>query len=139
LAQTRIRRLIENASEDILKTQLEHAKRGNPLVARFLLERIIPAARATAVSSPLRLDGLSPGEQAEAVRNALAGGSLTTEEAGALLDAIRLTQEIRDNGEQRARIVELETKLAALTGGSAPALSAPAAALPAPETDGNDQ
>jgi hypothetical protein len=108
--------MIENASLEIIEKQIELAKKGNPLIARFLLERIIPSARSAPIGAPLALKG-SPTEQAERVVSLLADGKLTLEEAAALLSAIAATQSIRDATELADRVAEIEARLAALDHG----------------------
>jgi Family of unknown function (DUF5681) len=131
LAATAVRKLIEDASVEIIEKQIALAKKGSPLVARFLLEKILPAARSAPITAPVQLDG-SPTEQAEQIVALLASGEIPTEEGAALLNAIAATQSIKDASELQRRLAEIEAKLAALSGGAAP----PPPALPPPgDTD----
>jgi hypothetical protein len=131
LAATAVRRMIEEALPEIIAKQIEIAKRGNTLVARTLLEKILPAARSAPISGSVPLDG-TPTEQAERVASLMANGQITLEEGAALISAVAATQSIRDASELQRRLAEIETKLAALSGGAAP----PPPALPPPgDTD----
>jgi hypothetical protein len=127
LAQTAVRKMIEEASADIVAKQIEHAKKGSPLVAKFLLEKILPPARSAPISAPVELEG-TPAEQAEQIVGMLASGEIATGEGVALLNAIAASQAIAGNEELAERLGRIEAKLAALTG-SAP----PRPALPAPK------
>jgi Family of unknown function (DUF5681) len=117
LAQTQVRKMIEEASVDIIRRQIELAREGNPFIAKFLIERVLPAARSAPINAPVQIEG-TPVQQAERVTELLAGGEITLEEGAALLSAIAATQNIREATELAQRVDEIEAKLAALTSGS---------------------
>jgi Family of unknown function (DUF5681) len=123
LAQTAVRKMIEEAAPAIIAKQIEFAKKGNPFIAKFLLERIVPPAKSTPIAMPVELDGATPTQQAERVTHMLARGELTIEDGAALLSAIAATQAIKDSSELAERIKEIEQQLARLTAGGKPSES----------------
>jgi hypothetical protein len=127
LAQTALRTELEKHGAEIIAKQIEIARKGNVVVARFLLERLIPIAKSAPIESPVELTG-TPAEQAQAILSALAAGEITQDSAQSLLHAVRMTQEISDASEIAIRLLEIESKIAAL-GGTAQPLTA----LPAPD------
>jgi hypothetical protein len=132
-AATRLRREIEAHGDAILKKQIETALKGNPYVAKFLLELILPRAKSLPLNEPVTLTGDLP-EQAERVKALLAEGRISIDESFAMLDVIGRVQSITDQGALTQRLTEIEAKLAQLIGTTAPAASP---ALPAPKR-GND-
>src|SRR5260221_11655387 len=117
LTVTKIRKMIEDASEDIVSRQIDLARKGHALGARGLLAKIIPDAKSAPIEAPVALTG-SPADRAEAILAGLAAGELSQDSAGALMAAVRATQEISDASELRQRLAEIEEKLAALTAGT---------------------
>jgi uncharacterized protein DUF5681 len=140
LAMTRVKKMIEDASPEILERQIALAKRGNPLVARYLIERLVPIARSAPIETPIALPE-NPADQADAILAALAAGDITQESAQSLLNAVRICQEVRDAGELASRLAEIERRLGVLTGeppSPPPLPERPKAALPPPRT-GSDE
>jgi hypothetical protein len=140
LAQTVLRQELETHAPEIIRRQIEIARRGNPLVARFLLERLIPIAKSAPIETPIDLEG-TPAEQAETILAALAAGKITMDSAQALLHALRLCQEIKDARELSSRLAEIERRLCVLTGeppSPPPLPERPKSALPPPRT-GSDE
>lgn len=129
-AAVRLRREIEANGDDILRKQIERAKQGNPYIAKFLLELILPRAKTLPLREPIALEGDLP-QQAETVKRMLAEGSVSLDEAASLIEVIGGVQAITDRAALAQRVAELEAKLAALTG------PAPLPALPKP-TRGDD-
>jgi DNA-nicking Smr family endonuclease len=117
LAQTRIKKMIEVASAEIIEKQIALARRGHPIVARFLLERLIPIAKSSPIEGHVDLTG-TPAEQAQAILAALAAREMTQDDAHSLLQAIHTAQEISDAEELRKRLADIEAKLDALTAGT---------------------
>jgi hypothetical protein len=75
------------------------------------------------------------------VKERLADGSLTLEEAAALLNSVEVEQRLRDAATLAERLAQLERQLAALGQPARNAIdveSAPAASLPAPAKDEAD-
>lgn len=132
LAATAVRRMIEEAVPEIIAKQIEIAKRGNTLVARTLLEKVLPAARSAPIYGSVPLDG-TPVEQAERIASLMANGQIALDEGASLIAAVAATQSIKDASELQRRLGDIETKLAALSGGAAP--SPPA--LPSPTGEGD--
>jgi hypothetical protein len=118
LAQTRIKKMIEVASAEIIEKQIALARRGHPIVARFLLERLIPVAKSSPIEGNVDLTG-TPAEQAQAILTALAAREMTQDDAHSLLQAIHTAQEIADAQELRQKLADIEAKLDALTAGAA--------------------
>ena len=116
--QTQLRAALEEHGPEILEKLIERAKKGEPTSGRFLIERLLPAMKSAPVQVPLRLEG-SPVEQAEQIKNALAEGLLTLDEARTLLDALQTVEVVRVASELADRVSRTEAKLALLQ--SAPA------------------
>jgi hypothetical protein len=91
------------------------------IVARFLLEKILPAARSAPVAAPVELEGTAA-ERAEQIVDLLSAGSLTLEEGAAMMSALASLQNIRDAAQIGERLSEIEARLATLAGGATPAL-----------------
>src|SRR6185437_9210144 len=114
LAMTKIKQMIEEAGPEIVEKQIAIAKRGNPIVARFLLEKILPAARSAPIAAPVELEGTAA-EKAERIVDLMSAGSLTLEEGAAMMSALASLQTIRDASEIGERLAEIESRLTALT------------------------
>jgi hypothetical protein len=117
----RLRREIEEHAPAILEKLVYTASRGNLVAAKFLIERILPQAKSLPLGETFSLTGTLP-EQAEHVKAMLAEGRINLDEASALLEALGAVQAISDAASLSHRVAELEARLAALSGGPAPAL-----------------
>jgi len=111
--QSQLRAALEEHAEEILQKVIERAKKGEPTSGRFLIERILPAAKSASVQVPLELEG-TPVEQAEQIKRRLAEGLLTLEEARALMDSLRTVEELKVIAELPDRVRKLEGQLSIL-------------------------
>jgi hypothetical protein len=126
--QQKIRKMIEDASEEIVSRQITLAVKGHPLVAKVLLGKVLPdaSAKSSPIEAPIELKG-TPTERAEAILTALAAGELSQDSATVLLQAVRITQEIADAAELGQRLSQIEERLAALASGGIAAKQTPGA------------
>jgi hypothetical protein len=108
--QTELREALDAHGKDLLDQLVEKAKAGESTALRFLLKRLLPSAKSTTIQVPLQLEG-TPVQQAEQIKNRLAEGLLTFEEARGLLAAIHTVELTREAAELSQKVRELEEKL----------------------------
>ena len=114
--RTKVREQLETAAPDIIADLIARAPK-NLKVALFITDKVLPPAsnRAVPILPAIILTG-SPGDKADQVADALAGGKLTIEEAGAMLDALATAANIRQASDTATRLTAVEKLLADLTG-----------------------
>ena len=108
--QTELREALDAHGKDLLDQLVEKAKAGESTALRFLLKRLLPSAKSTTIQVPLQLEG-TPVQQAEQIKNRLAEGLLTFEEARGLLAAVHTVELTREAAELSQKVRELEEKL----------------------------
>jgi hypothetical protein len=138
-ADRRLRQRIALHSDAIITAMIAAAEDGDVGAGKFLLERILAPQRTSPLGEAVNLDGLTPAQQAEAIKARLAAGELAIDEAEALMKSVETAQRIQEATNMMARLAELERRIAALGGGAAPIrrnvidVDAPEPALPAPK------
>ncbi|MGO8915389.1 MAG: DUF5681 domain-containing protein [Stellaceae bacterium] len=136
LVQVQLRKELEKLAPTAIEHLARLVAKGNIIGLRLVLERVLPPPKSGPIAAPLQIDGMTPPEQAAHVVAAMAAGSITLEDALALMSALAGAQRINDSAELAERIREIEARLAALTGGSAPAqVGSPPAALAPPKVE----
>jgi hypothetical protein len=138
-AAARARRTIEAHIDAVLKIVIDAALDGDMAASRLLIERVVPVERSTPVKEPVPLAG-EAADQAGTVKQRLADGTLTLEEAAALLNSVEVEQRLRDAATMAERLAQLERQLAALrqpvrTGVIDVQAEEPARPLPAPKAE----
>jgi hypothetical protein len=108
--QTELRAELEGHGTGILSKLVERAEAGESVTGRYLLNRILPAARSAPIRIPFQLEG-NPTQQAEQVKQKFAEGLLTAEEAQALLDTIHTVELIKVASELPEKLRQLEEKV----------------------------
>jgi hypothetical protein len=139
-AAARARRKIEAHIDAVLKIVIDAALDGDMAASRLLIERVVPVERSTPIKEPVPLTG-EPADQAATVKQRLADGTLTLEEAAALLNSVEVEQRLRDAATLAERLAQLERQIAALGQPVRNAIdveSEPARSLPAPAKDEAD-
>jgi len=109
----RARRMIETNIGTILKVMIDAANAGDGLAQRLLIERSIPIAKSPTLRQPIDLTGTIPQKVAQ-VRDALAKGDLTLDEAKALTDTLIAEQTVAENAAVVERLNQIERQLAGL-------------------------
>lgn len=109
----RARRMIETNIGAILKVMVAAANDGDGLAQRLLIERAIPIAKSPTLRQPIELTGTIP-EKVAQVRDALAKGALTLDEAKALTDTLIAEQTVTENAAVVERLDSIERQVAAL-------------------------
>jgi hypothetical protein len=93
---------------DILKTVVTAAKGGDTQAARLILERVLPALKASEATQTLNLPTGSLTDQGRAVLAAVAAGELAPGQGAALLGAIGTLARVSEIDELHSRIEALE-------------------------------
>jgi hypothetical protein len=138
----RLRRLLDESIGEIVQLVVDAAKEGDYASQRLLIERSIPIPKSEPLRKPIKLTGTIP-EKAAQVREALADGVLTLDEAEALTKTLLAEQTMVQNAEVVDRLARLERQLAAL--GTAvrgevidATVEEPPRGLPAPKSRGRE-
>lgn len=102
--------LIEGGAEEITKAVLDAAKGGDMGAARFILERIVPAAKERPVSLKLpdvtNAAGIAAAQAA--ILQAVAGGELMPNEGNILAGIVEARRKALETQELEQRIAALE-------------------------------
>jgi hypothetical protein len=99
--------LLEGEAEAITRKAVELAKDGDPTALRLVLDRLLPKGRAVRLDLPLRT--LADLDQAtEAIRGALAEGSVTLDEVATLTGLVEARQRLLETTELERRLAALE-------------------------------
>lgn len=105
----KLRRAIAEHADEIVQALLERAQTGDVGAARVLLDRVLPAYKATAQS--VAMPSLAAGtltEKAQAVLAAAGAGAVPPDIAAQLLAAIGQTAKVAEIDELTTRIEALE-------------------------------
>lgn len=108
--RTALRELLQPHASELVQKAVELALAGDTTALRICIDRIIPAIKAK--DAPVSVSGLtgSLAEQGQAVLNALAAGSVTPDEANAVMAAIGAQVRIVEADELEKRIAALEAQ-----------------------------
>jgi hypothetical protein len=99
--------LLEGEAEAITRKAIELAKEGDPTALRLVLDRLLPKGRAVRLDLPLRT--LADLDQAtEAIRGALAEGSVTLDEVATLTGLVEARRRLLETTELERRLAALE-------------------------------
>jgi hypothetical protein len=99
--------LLEGEAEAITRKAIELAKEGDPTALRLVLDRLLPKGRAVRLDLPLRT--LADLDQAtEAIRGALAEGSVTPDEVATLTGLVEARRRLLETTELERRLAALE-------------------------------
>ena len=106
--RTELRALLQPHAEDLVKKVVEMALAGDTAALRICVDRIIPTIKAKdAPISIGRLTG-SLADQGKVVLDALSDGSITPDEANAVMQAISAQARIVETDELARRVAALE-------------------------------
>ena len=99
--------LLEGEAEAITRKAVELALAGDTVALRLVLDRLLPKGRAVRLDLPLRT--LADLDQAtEAIRGALAEGSVTLDEVATLTGLVEARQRLLETTELEHRLTALE-------------------------------
>lgn len=114
--RTKVREQLETAAPEIIADLISRAPK-NLKVALFITDKVLPPAsnRAVPILPALSLTG-TPGDKADQIADALAGGRITIEESAAMLSALATAAAIRQASDTATRLAAVEKMLADLTG-----------------------
>jgi hypothetical protein len=90
----RVRRMIESRLDDIAAVLLDAAADGDVGAGRLLIERTMAPAKSSPIKKPVKLRGTLE-QQVSQVKNLLAAGELSLDEAEMLLRSIESQQRIK--------------------------------------------
>lgn len=103
-------KLIEGGAEEITKAVLTAAKGGDMTAARFILDRIVPAAKERPVSLKLpdmtKAEGIAKAQAA--ILQAVADGELTPGEGSVIAGIVEASRKALETQELIQRVAELE-------------------------------
>ncbi|KVL61910.1 hypothetical protein WT01_08920 [Burkholderia cepacia] len=106
--RTELRALLQPHAEDLVKKVVEMALAGDTTALRICVDRIIPTIKAKdAPISIGRLTG-SLADRGKVVLDALSDGSITPDEANAVMQAISAQARIVETDELARRVAALE-------------------------------
>lgn len=103
------RNAIANDVNEILGALVMQAKAGDPMAAKLILERVLPALKPSELAISIVMpDGLSLTDQGRAVMGAVADGALAPGQGSQLLAGIAQLARVAEIDELSARITALE-------------------------------
>lgn len=106
--RTELRELLQPHAAKLVEKAVTMALAGDATALRICIDRIIPAIKAKDVPITLsRLDG-SLAEQGRTVLDALANGTITPDEANAVMQAVSAQAKIVETDELARRVAALE-------------------------------
>ena len=97
---------------EIIKTLVNAAKEGDVQAARVLLDRSVPALKATDTPVNLMLRG-SLKEAGEAILEAVGNGDITPDQSAKMFQGLGAQVRVEDTSELKARLEALERVLQA--------------------------
>jgi len=109
--RTKLRELLQPHAAELLQKAVNLALEGDPAALRMCLDRLVPTVKATSI--PLIIELPTAGtlaEQGAAIYQAVAGGTIGTDEAGALMQILQGQARIVEFSELESRITALENK-----------------------------
>ena len=99
--------LLEGEAEALTRKAIELALSGDSVALKLVLDRLLPKGRAIQLDLPLRtLADL--GEASDTVRAALAEGTITLDEVGALTNLLEARRRLLETTELERRLAALE-------------------------------
>jgi hypothetical protein len=99
--------LLEGEAEALTRKAIDLAKGGDTVALKLVLDRLLPKGRAVRLDLPLRtLDDLD--QAADAVRRALAEGTITLDEVGVLTNLLEARRRLIETTELERRLAALE-------------------------------
>lgn len=105
----KIRDQLMSAVPAILQAQIDQALTGDPIAARLILERTLPALRPESRAAPAPVP-----VSADAILAAVAHGAMTPDQGGDLMNLLLAQAKLRESTEVVERLVEIEKALAEL-------------------------
>ncbi|KVH49886.1 DUF5681 domain-containing protein [Burkholderia diffusa] len=108
--RTALRELLQPHAADLVRKAVELALAGDTAALRICIDRCIPAVKAK--DEPISISGLagSLADQGKAVVAAMATGTITPDEAAAVMAVISAQAKIVEADELERRIAALEEK-----------------------------
>ena len=106
-ARSALRKQVADALPGIVEKLVQLAVNGDTTAAKLILDRVLPPLRATDEGITLALPD-NAAEGAASVVRAMAAGTLTPDQAAAMLSALERAQAIADHGEVARRLVVIE-------------------------------
>jgi hypothetical protein len=108
--RTALRELLQPHAADLVKKAVELALAGDTAALRICIDRCIPAVKAK--DEPISIAGLtgSLADQGQTVVAAMAAGTITPDEAAAVMAVISAQAKIVEADELEKRIAALEEK-----------------------------
>lgn len=106
-----LRAMLASGAPDVVASVLFFAANGDMAAARLVLERVIPALRAS--SGLAEIPELASGDlmsRANSVLTSIASGRLTTDQGEQLLKALAAVVQITELAEMKTRLAALESK-----------------------------
>jgi len=101
---------IDTALPDILDTVIEQAKGGDLAACKILIDKSLPNVRPTDTPRKLPIDGDTLTDKAASIVDGVADGSISTDEAARLLQALGSAARIIETDELERRVSALEVK-----------------------------
>ncbi len=102
------RATIDQALPDILSAVIDQAKAGDMTACKIIIDRSLPTIRPVEVSRPLPIVGNTLTEQAESIIAGIGAGTISTDEATRLLNALAGVARITELDDLTRRIEKLE-------------------------------
>ncbi|UEP49353.1 DUF5681 domain-containing protein [Burkholderia ambifaria] len=108
--RTALRELLQPHAADLVKKAVELALSGDTTALRICIDRCIPAVKAK--DAPISISGLtgSLADQGKTVVAAMAAGTITPDEAAAVMAVISAQAKIVEADELEKRLTALEEK-----------------------------
>jgi hypothetical protein len=105
-----LRTLLEPHAEELVQKVVDLAKQGDTAALRICIDRLIPAVKAK--DTPVEIGDLdgSLADQGRTVLDALSTGTITPDEANALMQAVAAQARIVEVDELEKRVAELEAR-----------------------------
>jgi hypothetical protein len=102
--------LLEPHAEELVQKVVELAKQGDTTALRICIDRLIPAVKAK--DMPVDIGSLEGAlaDQGRTVLGALSAGTITPDEANALMQAVAAQARIIETDELEKRIAALEAR-----------------------------
>ncbi len=106
--RTELRGLLQSRADDLVQKAVELALEGDTAALRICIDRCIPAIKAK--DAPIALAGLTGtlAEQGQAVLSAMAAGTITPDEANAVMQVIAAHARIVEVDELEKQVATLE-------------------------------
>jgi hypothetical protein len=108
--RTALRPLLEPHAEELVQKVVDLAKQGDTTALRICIDRLIPPVKAK--DTPVEIGSLEGAlaDQGRTVLGALSAGTITPDEANALMQAVAAQARIIETDELEKRIAALEAR-----------------------------